>query len=103
LQAIRFSRSLFFPSVLLSAAPLTSRRRFIAAAPSENPTPFAIIAPIGGKCGLVDYDPPAAVNELGNPHYTIGGPYFNDYRDCGHAELWLAEGDDMLRRDRRSQ
>ncbi len=30
----------------------------------------------------------------GNPkflHYTEGGPYFDNYQDCGYAELWRAE------------
>lgn len=30
----------------------------------------------------------------GNPkflHYTEGGPYFENYQDCGYAELWRAE------------
>jgi hypothetical protein len=28
-------------------------------------------------------------------HYTIGGPYFTDYRDCDHAADWLAEYAEM--------
>ncbi len=24
-------------------------------------------------------------------HYTLGGPYFNDYRDCDHAQEWISE------------
>ena len=24
-------------------------------------------------------------------HYTIGGPYFNEYRDCDHAQDWWDE------------
>ncbi|HIJ43923.1 MAG TPA: hypothetical protein QF556_00830 [Rhodospirillales bacterium] len=47
--------------------------------------------------GLLPDQRGALVERLG------GGPYFNDYRDCGHADLWLAEGDDMLRRDQPSQ
>ena len=34
-------------------------------------------------------------------HYTIGGPYFPDYRDCDFAAEWFAERDDMMRCDRR--
>lgn len=45
---------------------------------------------------LVDYDPVQPVEEISNLHYTIGGPYFEDYRDCGYAGLWLAERDRML-------
>jgi len=31
---------------------------------------------------------------LGTPkliHYTLGGPYFDSYRDCEHADKWFAE------------
>jgi hypothetical protein len=24
-------------------------------------------------------------------HYTLGGPYFDAYRDCEHADKWFAE------------
>jgi hypothetical protein len=34
-------------------------------------------------------------------HYTIGGPYFDEYRDCEYAAEWFAERDDMLRCDQR--
>jgi hypothetical protein len=40
---------------------------------------------------LVDYDPPKPASELSLLHYTIGGPYFSEYRDCGYADLWRAE------------
>jgi hypothetical protein len=29
-------------------------------------------------------------------HYTLGGPYFEGYRQCEHAELWRAERELML-------
>jgi hypothetical protein len=45
---------------------------------------------------LVDYDPPALASELSNIHFTIGGPYFTEYVDCEHADLWQAEREDML-------
>jgi len=45
---------------------------------------------------LVDYDPPRPVSDLSNLHYTIAGPYFDDYRDCGYADLWFAEREAML-------
>ncbi|MEM9682976.1 MAG: glycosyltransferase [Pseudomonadota bacterium] len=45
---------------------------------------------------LVDYDPEVPADQLSNLHYTSGGPYFDDYRDCGYADLWFAERDDML-------
>ena len=44
---------------------------------------------------LVDYDPPVADDELSLLHYTTGGPYFDDYKDCGYADLWFAERDRM--------
>jgi len=45
---------------------------------------------------LVDYDPPLPVEELSNLHFTNGGPYFDEYKDCGYADLWFAERDRML-------
>ena len=47
---------------------------------------------------LVDYDLAAPVDQISNLHYTTGGPYFEDYEDCGYADLWTAERDDMVRR-----
>jgi len=32
-------------------------------------------------------------------HYTIGGPYFAQYRDCQYAEEWFAERSAMLHCD----
>ena len=26
-----------------------------------------------------------------NVHYTLGGPYFEAYRDCDYADEWFAE------------
>ena len=34
-------------------------------------------------------------------HYTIGGPYFAEYRDCDYGDEWFAERDAMLRCDQR--
>jgi len=45
---------------------------------------------------LVDYAPPRPVEEIANLHYTNGGPYFEDYASCGHADLWFAERNRML-------
>ena len=45
---------------------------------------------------LVDYDPAAPVSELSNLHYTEGGPYFDDFRNCGYARLWWNEREAML-------
>jgi hypothetical protein len=51
---------------------------------------------------LVDYDPAVPAGDVSNLHYTTGGPYFDDYRDCGYADLWFAERDDMLRAEQRA-
>ena len=45
---------------------------------------------------LVDYDPPASVDNLSLIHFTEGGPYFEAYKHCGYAELWGRERDLML-------
>jgi hypothetical protein len=29
-------------------------------------------------------------------HYTLGGPYFDEYRGCDYAQEWFAERDSML-------
>ena len=45
---------------------------------------------------LVDYDPALPAEELSNIHFTTGGPYFDEYKNCGYADLWFAERDRML-------
>lgn len=30
-------------------------------------------------------------NEVSNLHYTLGGPYFDEYKDCDYAEHWRSE------------
>jgi hypothetical protein len=45
---------------------------------------------------LVDYDPPLPPDELSNLYFTSGGPWFDQFKDCGYAELWFAERDRML-------
>ena len=44
---------------------------------------------------LVGYNPPRADAAL--VHYTLGGPYFEAYRDCEYSAEWHAEHDAMLR------
>ena len=44
---------------------------------------------------LVGYNPPRKDAAL--VHYTLGGPYFEDYRDCEYSKEWFAERDAMLR------
>jgi lipopolysaccharide biosynthesis glycosyltransferase len=48
---------------------------------------------------LVDYDPSLPASELSNIHYTEGGPYFDDFSDCGYADLWRQERNRMLHAD----
>lgn len=38
---------------------------------------------------LVDYDPALDIKKLSNLHYTEGGPYFKDYKNCGYSEEWI--------------
>ena len=40
---------------------------------------------------LVDYDPNLPITEISNLHYTEGGPYFEDYKNCGYSNQWLNE------------
>ena len=43
---------------------------------------------------LVGYDPPRRDAAL--VHFTIGGPYFDEYRYCDYARQWFEEYDRML-------
>lgn len=43
---------------------------------------------------LVGYNAPRQDAAL--VHYTLGGPYFDEYRDCEYAEAWRAERRRML-------
>jgi hypothetical protein len=49
---------------------------------------------------LVDYDAPDP--DVSNVHFTLGGPYFNEFRDCEYADAWRRERDAMLRVDQRA-
>jgi hypothetical protein len=46
---------------------------------------------------LVGYDAPEAA--VGNAHFTVGGPYFRQWRDCEYADEWRAAREAMLRVD----
>lgn len=50
---------------------------------------------------LVGYDAPGTDASL--VHYTIGGPYFEAYRDCEYAREWFAEREAMLRVEQRAK
>ena len=57
-----------------------------------------LIGPLPNRWNhLVGYNPRRRDAAL--VHYTIGGPYFEEYRDCEYAEEWRAERDRMLRVD----
>ncbi len=43
---------------------------------------------------LVGYHPPRGDAAL--VHYTLGGPYFDEFRDCEYAEEWRREREAML-------
>lgn len=43
---------------------------------------------------LVGYDAPAPGMAL--VHYTLGGPYFDEYCECEYAREWFADRDAML-------
>lgn len=43
---------------------------------------------------LVGYNPPRRDAAL--VHYTLGGPYFDEYRDCEYAQAWRTERDRMF-------
>jgi len=44
---------------------------------------------------LVGYNPPR--RDAAVAHYTLGGPYFDEYRNCEYSKEWFAERDAMLR------
>ena len=44
---------------------------------------------------LVGYNPPRKDSAL--VHYTLGGPYFDNFRNCEYSKEWFAERDAMLR------
>lgn len=45
---------------------------------------------------LVDYDPTLPKEELSLLHFTKGGPYFSDYKNCSYSDLWFEEHDKMI-------
>jgi hypothetical protein len=50
---------------------------------------------------LVGYDAPNP--DVSLVHYTIGGPYFDEYRDCEHAAVWRRELQQMLHADNKKK
>jgi len=48
---------------------------------------------------LVGYSAPRP--DAANVHYTIGGPYFDEYAQCEYGAQWFAERERMLRVDQR--
>ena len=51
---------------------------------------------------LVGYDKRVPLKEVSNLHYTIGGPYFREYRHTDYAKQWFDERQRMLRVDQKS-
>ncbi len=49
---------------------------------------------------LVGYNQPRRDAAL--VHFTLGGPYFDEHRNCEYAKEWLAERDAMLRATQRA-
>lgn len=49
---------------------------------------------------LVGYD--RAGTGKSNVHFTIGGPYFNEYTNCEYSREWFTEHSAMLRVDQRN-
>ena len=50
---------------------------------------------------LVAYDPPRPGVSLA--HFTVGGPWFDEYAGCEYSREWLAEKDAMLSASRREK
>jgi hypothetical protein len=50
---------------------------------------------------LVGYDAPRPDAAL--VHYTIGGPYFPEYKDCEYSDEWRKERDEMLAAQQRAK
>ncbi len=45
---------------------------------------------------LVGEYAPVDITDIHNLHYTIGGPYFDAYRQCDYADAWFAERELMM-------
>jgi hypothetical protein len=50
---------------------------------------------------LVAYDPPQSNVSLA--HFTVGGPWFDEYAGCEYSREWFAEKDAMLSASRREK
>jgi hypothetical protein len=50
---------------------------------------------------LVGYSQP--MSDAANVHYTLGGPYFEEFRGCEHGQAWFAERGALLRVDQRTE
>lgn len=40
---------------------------------------------------LVDYNDHQDISKISNLHWTEGGPYFKNYKNCGYSQDWLNE------------
>jgi len=50
---------------------------------------------------LADYDPHA--EDVSIVHYTVGGPFYDDFKDCSYAAEWFAERQRLLHCDQRTK
>jgi hypothetical protein len=50
---------------------------------------------------LVGYNEP--LGDAANVHYTLGGPYFEEFQGCEHGQAWLAQRAAMLKVHQRGQ
>ena len=41
-----------------------------------------------------EYEPPSITPKV--IHWTLGGPYFNDFKECDYADLWNSEKEQAL-------
>jgi hypothetical protein len=50
---------------------------------------------------LVAYDASVPVDQVSNLHYTIGGPYFDEYKNTEYAKEWFDERNAVLKCEQR--
>ena len=49
-----------------------------------------LVACFGTNVEEPEASPEEVIKEgIKNLHYTKGGPYFKEYKDCGYSEIWF--------------
>ena len=92
---IRYIESLVYQGVVENVACEQAARMVAMKSATENADD--LIGELPHRWNhLVDYDPPLPADELSNLHFTSGGPWFDEFKDCGYADLWFAERHRML-------